>query len=199
MKSVINLHQVEYLRDVTTNEELVEQTLGVRPEAFRELYDRFYSRTYRLAYGMTGRHEPAEDLTQEIFLRAFQKLHKYDRKSSFATWFYRLAVNHSLNYRKREMKETHEGADDEEQLPAPGGFNRVETNILGQQVQIQINRALISLKPKHRMVVILKDVEGLNIAEIAERMNCSPGTIASRLFRARNLLARKLEHLRNTL
>jgi RNA polymerase sigma-70 factor (ECF subfamily) len=199
MKSVINLQQVEYLRDVTTNEELVEQTLGDRPEAFRELYDRFYSRTYRLAYGMTGRHEPAEDLTQEIFLRAFQKLQQYDRRSSFATWFYRLAVNHSLNYRKREMKETHEGTDDEAQLPASGAFNRVETTILGQQVQIQINRALISLKPKHRMVVILKDIEGLNIAEIAERMNCSQGTIASRLFRARNLLARKLEHLRNTL
>lgn len=190
---------MEDLQDVITNEELVAETLGARPEAFRELYDRFYSRAYRLAYGMTGRHELAEDLTQEIFLRAFQKLSKYDRRSSFATWFYRVAINHSLNYRKREMKESHETPESEDQFPSTEAERRIESIILGQQVQSQINRALISLKPKHRMVVILKDVEGLNIAEIAERMNCSPGTIASRLFRARDLLARKLEHLRDTL
>ncbi|HXD32419.1 MAG TPA: RNA polymerase sigma factor [Pyrinomonadaceae bacterium] len=188
---------MEDLQDVKTNEELVAETLGARPEAFRELYDRFYSRTYRVAYGMTGRHELAEDLTQEIFIRAFQKLAKYDRRSSFATWFYRLSINHSLNYRKREMKESHK-AEVDAQFPASVAEQRIELTILGQQVQTQINRALISLKPKHRMVVILKDVEGLNIAEIAERMNCSAGTVASRLFRARDLLARKLDHLRDT-
>jgi RNA polymerase sigma-70 factor (ECF subfamily) len=186
------------LRDHRTDEELVESALAGQAQAFRELYDRFYSRAYRLAYGMTGRHELAEDLTQEIFMRAFQKLDKYDRRSSFATWFYRLAVNKSLNYRKREIKESHESTEARGQIACPTTFRRVETNILRRQVREQINRALLSLKPKFRIIVILKDVEGLNIAEIAEQLNCSKGTVASRLFRARDLLAEKLAHLRDT-
>ncbi len=187
------------MQDYRTDEELVAETLAGRIEVFQELYDRFYARAYRLAYGMTGRYELAEDLTQEIFLRAYQKLGKYDRKSSFATWFYRLAVNSSLNYRKREMKDTLNTTEFHEQLPMAGASKVMETSILRQQIQGQINRALLSLKPKLRVIVILKDIEGLQISDIAERLNCSKGTVASRLFRARDLLARKLEHLRNTL
>lgn len=187
------------LQDYRTDEELVESALAGQAEAFRELYDRFYSRAYRLAYGMTGRHDLAEDLTQEIFMRAYQKLDKYQQRSSFATWFYRLAVNSSLNSRMREKREHHENIESQTALPVSLSCKPVETGILRQQVQEQINRALLSLKPRMRIIVILKDIEGLNIAEIADRLNCSKGTVASRLFRARDLLAQKLEHLRNTL
>ena len=187
-----------YLQDFRTDEELVEVALAGHAEGFRELYDRFYSRTYRLAYGMTGRHDLAEDLTQEIFMRAYEKLDKYEGKSSFATWFYRLAVNCSLNSRKRARTDLHEIPESLDALPLARTYKLAETSVLRQQVQAQINRALLSLKPKMRLIVILKDIEGLNIGEIAERLNCSKGTVASRLFRARDLLARKLEHLRNT-
>lgn len=192
------LNKVALLQDHRTDEELVESALAGHAQAFRELYDRFYSRAYRLAYGMTGRHELAEDLTQEIFMRAYQKLDKYDGRSSFATWFYRLAVNSSLNTRKREMKERHESTETLDALPQADTTKPVESHILRREVQAQINRALLSLKPKMRVIVILKDIEGLNISEIAERLDCSQGTVASRLFRARDLLARKLGHLRNT-
>jgi RNA polymerase sigma-70 factor (ECF subfamily) len=187
------------LQDFRSDEELVEIALAGQAEAFRELYDRFYSRAYRLAYGMTGRHDLAEELTQEIFMRAFQKLGKYERRSSFATWFYRLSLNSCLNCRTREAKELHESTETQDPLPLAVPCKSVETRVLQHQVQAQINRALLSLKPKMRIIVILKDIEGLNLAEIAERLNCSQGTVASRLFRARDLLARKLEHLRNTL
>ncbi|MEW6129430.1 MAG: sigma-70 family RNA polymerase sigma factor [Acidobacteriota bacterium] len=186
------------LPDYRTDEELVECALAGRAEAFPELYDRFYSRAYRLAYGMTGRHDLAEDLTQEIFMRVYQKLDKYERRSSFATWFYRLAVNSSLNSRMREKRENHQDIESHIGLPVSLTTRPVETGVLRQQVQAQINRALLSLKPKMRIIVILKDIEGLNIAEIADRLNCSKGTVASRLFRARDLLAQKLAHLRNT-
>ena len=192
------LNKVTYLQDDRTDEELVEVALAGQAEGFRELYDRFYSRAYRLAYGMTGRHDLAEDLTQEIFMRAYEKLEKYERKSSFSTWFYRLAVNCSLNSRKRTGKESQVPAEAETALPHAESHTGMESSVLRQQVQSQINRALLSLKPKMRVIVILKDIEGLNIAEIAERLNCSTGTVASRLFRARDLLARKLEHLRHT-
>jgi RNA polymerase sigma-70 factor, ECF subfamily len=192
-------NKVASLQDLRTDEELVERTLTGQAEAFRELYDRFYSRAYRLAYGMSGRHDLAEDLAQEIFMRAYQKLDKYERRSSFATWFYRLAVNHILNSRNREKNKHHESTDTESVLPVADTSKPADAGVLRQQIQAQINRALLSLKPKMRIIVILKDIEGLNIAEIAERLNCSKGTVASRLFRARDLLAQKLEHLRNTL
>jgi RNA polymerase sigma-70 factor (ECF subfamily) len=196
---VTQQQQVASLQDFRTDEQLVDVTLAGQAEAFRELYDRFYSRAYRLAYGMTGRHELAEDLTQEIFMRAYQKLDKYERRSSFATWFYRLAVNHILNARSLEKGAHHEALASTNGLPLPSAEKPADSGILRQQIQAQINRALLSLKPKMRIIVILKDIEGLNIAEIAERLNCSKGTVASRLFRARDLLAQKLEHLRNTL
>lgn len=194
-----NQKQVASLQDFRTDEELVEVTLAGQAEAFRELYDRFYSRAYRLAYGMTGRHDLAEDLTQEIFMRAYQKLDKYERRSSFATWFYRLAVNHILNSRSREKRESHEDLETPNARALARPDKPAESGILRQQIQAQINRALLSLKPPMRIIVILKDIEGLNIAEIAERLNCSKGTVASRLFRARDLLAQKLGHLRDTL
>ncbi len=187
------------MQDYRTDEELVESALAGQAEAFSKLYDRFYSRAYRLAYGMTGRHDLAEDLTQEIFMRAYQKLDKYERRSSFSTWFYRLAVNQILNSRNQEKHKPHESGETPTERPLADNHKPADASVLRHQIQAQINRALLSLKPKMRIIVILKDIEGLNIAEIADRLNCSKGTVASRLFRARDLLAQKLEHLRNTL
>ena len=75
-------------------------------------------------------------------------------------------------------------------------MNQIEANIRQQNIQGEVQRALLSLKPKWRLIVILKEIEGLSYEEIAERMNCSNGTVALSLNRSRALLARKLEHLR---
>ncbi|MDQ3803941.1 MAG: sigma-70 family RNA polymerase sigma factor [Acidobacteriota bacterium] len=179
-----------------TDEELVGLVLADHREVFARLYERYYSRTYRLAYAMTGRREAAEDLTQEVFIRAYQRLGQFRGQSSFSTWFYRLTVNHCVNYRR------HERRTQGRELYAAGDYRphgvggRAEADFFQQQVQGQIHRALLSLKPELRMVVILKDVEGLRYEEIAERMNCSAGTVGTWLNRARKLLARKLEHLK---
>jgi RNA polymerase sigma-70 factor, ECF subfamily len=195
---VIKVSKVPDLEVTRTDEELVDMILAGQDEVFAELYDRFYTRTYRLTYGMVGQHALAEDITQEIFMRAYQKLGKYDRHSKFSTWFYRLAVNLCLNFRKRERGRPLATSDNLDMLPLWGADLQVEAKILERQVQNHIHRALLSLKPKLRMIVILKDVDGLDYQEIAERMKCSKGTVASRLSRARQLLARKLGHLRGT-
>lgn len=182
--------------DSCSDEELVRLVRTDKPEVFAYLYQRYYSRVYRLAYGMLGRHEAADDLTQEVFIRAYQKLELFKGDSSFATWFYRLATNCCLNYSATKRgKEQREGDEITEKLP-PDSSNSMERNLLQREVQEQIQRALLSLKPKLRLLVILKDIEGLSYDEIAERLNCSTGTLASQLKRARHLLARKLEHLR---
>lgn len=178
-----------------TDEELVSLVIAGQVDVFAGLYDRFYSRVYRMAYGMTGQHQAAEDLVQDVFARAYQKLRLFAGQSSFATWFYRLALNHCLNHCKSERQRLRLQTSGLEQLPSPIQPEQMEERVLGKELQSEVHRALLSLKPRIRMIVILRDIEGLSYQEIAGRMNCSMGTLASQLKRARTLLARKLEHL----
>jgi RNA polymerase sigma-70 factor, ECF subfamily len=180
--------------DERTDEELAEAALADGGAAFALLYERYYTRTYRIAYGMTGRREAAEDLTQEVFVRAMNKLGQFNRRSSFSTWFHRLAVNCCLNHR-RVRAGVREELTDELQPPRAAGRGEDE-GILRKELQAHLHKALLSLKPESRLMILLKDVEGLSYEEIALRMNCPVGTVGTSLSRARRLLAQKLGHLR---
>jgi RNA polymerase sigma-70 factor, ECF subfamily len=196
---VIKFEQATHADEVRTDEELVELVIAGQGEVFARLYERYYRRAYRLAYGMTGQREAAEDLTQEIFLRTYQKLRQFKGESRFATWFYRLTTNHCLRHRQRARKNPEEAVEDLEQALAPqasGGKREAEAALLQQQTQTLIHKALLSLKPELRMVVVLRNLEGLSYEEIAERMNCSVGTVGTWLHRAHKLLAQKLANLR---
>lgn len=186
--------------EVRTDEELVELILAGEGEVFAELYERYRLRAYRLAYGMTGRREAAEDLTQEIFLRAYEKLGQFKGRARFATWLYRLMVNHCLQYRERTLKKSEERMEElEEEGAGRGGLvvaGEAERALIEQQKQQIIHRALLSLKPELRMAVILRNLEGLSYEQIAERMDCSVGAVGTRLHRAHKLLAQKLSSLR---
>lgn len=176
-----------------SDEDLVRRAAAGELEAFAELYARFYGGTLRLAFAMTGSRETAEDATQEIFMRVYGRLHQFERRAKFSTWFHRIAVNHCLRFRARAWARRAERAADD--LASPDA-ERPEDAILRAQLHDEVHRALISLRPKQRVIVILKEIEGLTYAEIADRVGCSEGTVASRLARARQLLARKLAHLR---
>jgi len=181
------------------DEQLVARICAGESALFAQLYRRFYARTFALAYGMTGRREAADDLTQEIFLRAYERLGNYHGRSSFATWFYRLAVNHCLNYCRRERRHQYVASDANDgpsSLFVSGAEERMAANLLQRQVQAQVRQALLTLKPEWRVLLLLKEIEGLSYEEIAERLNCSTGSVASGLSRARQLLARKLENLK---
>lgn len=182
--------------DRPTDEELARLVAAGQVEVFAQLYERYYARAYRLAWAMTGRREAAEELTQEIFLRAWQKAGQFRGESRFGTWFYRLAAHCCLNFRKRLPARTQESLDALEHTPQTDPMRQIESDIRRREIHGEVQRALLSLKPKWRLVVILKDIEGLSYEEIAERLNCSTGTVASRLNRSRALLARKLGHLR---
>ena len=182
--------------DRPTDEELARLVAAGQVEVFAQLYARYYARAYRLAWAMTGRREAAEELTQEIFLLAWRKAGQFRGESSFGTWFYRLATHCCLNFRKRLPACGYEPLDAIEHLPQTDTMKQIEADVRRREIQGEVQRALLSLKPKWRLVVILKDIEGLSYEEVAERLNCSTGTVASRLNRSRALLARKLEHLR---
>ena len=180
-----------------TDEELVRLVVAGERDLFAPIYERYYWRVFRMAYGMTGNRGSAEDLTQEIFMRAYQRLKEFRGQSAFSTWLYRVAVNHSLNYRRKHQAEAREESTSKtDPQPMVDESTTAETGVMRQQMTLQVHRALLALKPKFRMIVILKDIEGLSYEEIAQRTNCSTGTVASRLNRSRKLLAQKLEHLR---
>ncbi len=192
---MIKLNDATQAESLINDSELVRLASAGDRAAFAQIYERFYARAFRLAYSMTGNRAAAEDLTQEIFMRVFQRLENFGGQSSFATWFYRLAVNHSLNYRRKERFSVQDNHSDKLEFlanPSP----QIESVVLQNQLKDEIHGALLELSNDMRMVIILKDIEGLNYDEIAERMSCSQGTVASRLNRARKQLAQKLRHLK---
>lgn len=179
-----------------SDEELVPLIVAGQEEVFSIVYDRQYGRIYRLVFGMLGRHEGADDVTQEIFLRAFLKLAQFDGRAQFSTWLYRLAVNHCLNQVSTIQREDQMYESDQDLPELTGDLPSAESLILQHQIQHQVTQALLSLKPHYRIVILLRDIEGFRYEDIAEQLNCSVGTLAARLKRARMLLARKLEHLK---
>jgi RNA polymerase sigma-70 factor (ECF subfamily) len=189
----------ELLDDNTVIEPTDEQVVAIvcagRPALFETIYRRYYPRAFRLAFGVTGRREQADDLTQEIFLRVYRGLPSYNGESTFGTWFYRLALNHCLNHCRRERWSrfwVDSTEVDEQRITRSRG----DEEILQREIQGLVRDALQTLKPEARILLILKDLEGFSYQEIADRLECSPGTVASGVSRARKLLARKLSGLK---
>lgn len=182
-----------------SDEELVELCLNGECKGFSIIYKRYYFFIYRIAYGMTASVESAEDLTQEIFIRLFQNLDKFKFQSRFSTWLYRLAINYSLNYRQKNNRLESQMPEDESLEIEDKKLLGIEESFFRQELQSQVHKALLTLAPKLRLVVILKDIVGLTYNEVAEQMNLSPGTVASRLNKARAMLAQKLIHLKEVI
>jgi RNA polymerase sigma-70 factor (ECF subfamily) len=190
--------------DLEADDEPQDETIVARirtgERLFGLLYERYRTRTFALAFGMTGQREQAEDLTQEIFLRVYQRLNTFQGQAKFSTWFYRIALNQCLNHcrNERRRRQTVANPDDGQAtvLVELRVVEQADATLLQKELQHQIRSALLSLKPEVRVLLLLKEIEGLSYEEIAERLECSPGTVASRLSRARRLLARKLESLK---
>jgi RNA polymerase sigma-70 factor, ECF subfamily len=190
--------------DLGADDELQDESIVARirtgERLFGLLFERYRNRTFALAFGMTGEREQAEDLTQEIFLRVYERLNTFQGQAKFATWFYRIALNHCLNHcrNERRRRQTVANPDDGQAtlLVELRVVEQADATLLRKEIQQQLRSALLSLKPEVRVLLLLKEIEGLSYEEIAERLECSPGTIASRLSRGRRLLARKLESLK---
>ncbi len=179
---------------------LVEQARNGEYSAYEELVRRYQRRIYALTYGMTSSSEDAEDLVQEVFVKAYQSLRSFKGDSSFYTWVYRIAVNRTINFlKKRNRRRGDVSLDDVdsaiERDPALVELRARESpvrDISLSELQNKLNAALETLSETHRTVVVLFDIQGLSHEEIAKIMNCSVGTVRSRLFYARQQLQREL-------
>ena len=163
--------------------------------AFDILVQKYREHIFSVIYNMTSNREDASDLTQETFIKAFQAIGRFKGKSSFFTWIYRIAINHTMTFLKKRNRRrfiSYEKIDEEvsrteifEHLTAK---SRSEKGVLVSELQEKLNDALQKLSDKHRTVVILHDIQGLEHAEIAEITKVSIGPVRSRLHYAKQQL-----------
>jgi RNA polymerase sigma-70 factor (ECF subfamily) len=170
-------------------------------DAYRLLVERHTRNLFRLAYRMTGNEHDAEDVVQETMLRAFRQLHRYESRSSFSTWLYRIAANCSLDliHHRRERREFKvlPGGDDEpttdmvEQIA--GDDPGPERLAYSTQVQQRVAAAMTELSPQERTAFVLRHFEGQSIDDISAALGVSGSAAKHSIFRAVQKLRRMLE------
>jgi RNA polymerase sigma-70 factor (ECF subfamily) len=151
-------------------------------DAFRGLYEAHVGRVYALCLRLTGDRHQAEELTQDVFVRAWERLGSFRGESAFATWLYRLTVNTVLTARRSRVRRDRWTADEAPSAAAP----------IEQVERLDLERAIAGLPSGCRAVFVLHDVEGWNHEEIAAMSGIAVGTSKAHLFRARRLLRKAL-------
>jgi RNA polymerase sigma-70 factor (ECF subfamily) len=180
---------------------VVEAFLGGEERAFTELVNRYQTRLLNFIYRTVGDRERAEDLVQEVFIRVYRHLHRFDRSKKFSTWVYTIASNlakNELRNRSRNplvlfqtMKNTWEDEDRPLQFEDPQ--SRPDDMFRKRHLRQLVEHTVAQLPEHHREVFVLRELEGKSYEEIAEITDCNLGTVKSRLNRARNAFAEIIE------
>jgi RNA polymerase sigma-70 factor (ECF subfamily) len=182
--------------------EVIQRVRSGESEAFRLLVERYQGRAYRLALRVLRDDEAARDAVQDAFVKAYSALGRFEGRSSFFTWFYRLVMNQCLDARRRSKAGREvafdEGAGQEpepslEQIPQVDGVSFAPAaTLMRKQLLEQLGRAVERLPPAARETLLLREVEGLSYSEIAEALGIPKGTVMSRLHYARKQVQRWL-------
>jgi RNA polymerase sigma-70 factor (ECF subfamily) len=163
----------------------VELSLRGDTQAFRRLYEANVGRIHALVRRMMG-HDHVEDVTQDVFVRAYQKLHTFRSEARFSTWLHRLAVNVILSARERLGKQRARFLGDEDTLELAAAPRS------GRELGLDLDAAIARLPDGARMILVLHDIEGYRHEEIGELLGISTGTTKAQLHRARMLLRKHL-------
>jgi RNA polymerase sigma-70 factor (ECF subfamily) len=175
---------------------LVEQVRAGTMSAFDQLVLRYRERVYSVVYNLTSNREDAADLTQDTFIKAFHSIARFKGHSSFFSWLYRIAINASLSHLRRnrmrrffsleKMADEDHNAELLQALVSQAAGGGKETVL--KELQEKLNEALQKLSFKHRTVITLFEIDQLSHQEIADIMECSVGTVRSRLHYAKQQL-----------
>lgn len=166
------------------------------------LVTRHRGKIFAMIRNMIHQEADAWDLSQEVFIKAWQALPKFEAKAKFSTWLYRIAHNVVYDWvRKRKIESSGELNDelfdrekiDSASMTTPSGGESPDDTLSRNELRVKIETALGKLSEEHREVVVLKDVQGLSYKEIADVMECSIGTVMSRLYYARQKLQTMLK------
>ena len=184
--------------------DLVRQAAEGDRDAFRELFERYQRRVLSVVMGMLHDREAALDVTQETFIKAYRSIDRFKGEASFYTWIYRIAVNLAIDWQRREWRRPmaaptrspsgdgpEEDAIDRIGDETPGNDPFLATR--DRQLRERVREAIEELTPDHKAVILLREVEGLSYDKISRAMQCSIGTVMSRLHYARKKLQKRLK------
>lgn len=179
------------------------QIIQDTPMTFEEIYAQNGERILNLAYRMTGRRSVAQDLTQDVFIKVFEKIDTFREQAQLSSWIYRIAMNHIINYIKREKKIslfgllTGENEDDrfdgqitvwQNELP-----ERADSIMEERQREMLIRKLMDELPAKYKLPLVLYRYEDMSYQQIAEQLGISLSAVESRIHRGRKKLKEKLQ------
>ena len=179
---------------------LIEKSSKGDVGSFEKLIQPYQKKAFNIAYRMLGNVEDASDVTQEALIKIYKSLDKYQGKSSFSTWVYSIVNNTCIDYIRKNKKGNVVYLDQE--IQAMDGSYRMELSdemntpeylFEKQETQRMVQDAISQLNVDHREIIVLRDINGFSYQEIATMLNCSEGTVKSRINRARGHLKILLE------
>jgi RNA polymerase sigma-70 factor (ECF subfamily) len=178
---------------------LIQEFKSGKEAAFTQLVQKYQQPVFNLLYHYSGRRQDVEDLAQEVFIKVYTNLMKFETRAAFRTWLYRIALNVSIDHARKQKRRrmlSLEGLTDwaRERLAfraatAPSPHSATERHELETQIQL----GLEALPEDFRQVLVLRDIEGMEYDDIAAILGWQLGTVKSRLFRARQRLRKFLE------
>ena len=181
---------------------LVERVQAGDRRAFDVLVSKYQRRLMRLVSRLVHDPAEAEDVVQETFIKAYRALRHFRGDAAFYTWLYRIGINTAKNYLLTQGRRTPTSSDtDAEQAESFDDGNRLRDNntpesvLASKQIAATVNAAMDVLPIELRTAIVLREIEGLSYEEISEIMACPIGTVRSRIFRAREVIAEKLKPL----
>jgi RNA polymerase sigma-70 factor (ECF subfamily) len=187
------------------NEEqvLVERARNGEMGAFRELVERYKKKIYYLSLDLTGNHHDAEDLSQEVFIKAYRSLKNFRGDAKLNSWLYRITVNTCISQRRKKsvsvmtLQEDFDGESSPQYQLSEGGVNHnPELSAEAGLMQQHIDKALQRLTPRERSIFVLRHYNDLPLKEIAQILKITEGTVKSMLFRAIKKLQKQLSFYR---
>lgn len=191
-----------------SDEILIRKSKNGDLEAFELLVRRYQNKVYTVAYRFLGNHADASDLAQEVFLRLYQALPRFRGESSLMTWLYRVTANACRDEIRRQQRHHVVSLDGEAGSnyiyaisQAPGRSPSPEEVVEQKEFNEVVQQCLSDLSGEHRLVLVMREVQGMSYEEISDVLNCSLGTVKSRLSRARQafkeIFSIQREHLHN--
>ena len=174
-----------------TDRDLVLRTRRGEVEAFGEVVKRYQGTVFNVCYRMLGERMSAEDLAQDTFIRAYQRLGTFDVSRPFGPWIRQVATNLCLNQLNKQRPESYE-LDEERDRSPDSEQEHPEVYLQQEQAAAVLREAIVELPPHYRAVIDLRHYQGLSYSEIAQTLNIPISDVKSHLFRARRKLASRL-------
>jgi len=179
-----------------SEEEIIHKIVAGETALFEVLIRRYNSILYKIARSYDFDHEEAKDLLQETQIAAYQNLDKFEGRSSYNTWIAKIMVNkclYKLSYGSSKYERPNSLADENSEPMFSSKKQSTETQVLNKELSYILEKSLENIPVHFRTVFILREVEGMSVAETAEMLNLTPVNVKVRLNRAKNLLQKELE------